>query len=85
MDTVNKVDSEIEKSLDLVYFTRRLRTHGFGLSLVLKEKELMTIGDASEKKDIRDIDNESTVRWRQFESFSFSEMVLVNMLRKERN
>ena len=51
-------------SLDLVKFTRRLRTHGFGLSLLLKEKELLMIGDSSEKKDIRDIDRESKVRWR---------------------
>ena len=54
METLAKVDHEIEMSLDLVKFTRRLRTHGFGLSLLLKEKELLMIGDSSEKKDIRD-------------------------------
>jgi len=64
METLNKVENEVNNSLDLVNFTRRLRTHGFGLSLLLKEKELLTIGDASEKKDIRDIDKESKVRWR---------------------
>jgi hypothetical protein len=64
METLAKVDHEIEMSLDLVKFTRRLRTHGFGLSLLLKEKELLMIGDSSEKKDIRDIDRESKVRWR---------------------
>ena len=61
---MTSVDNEIDTSLDLVNFTRRLRMHGYGISLILKEKELLSIGDSSERKDIKDIDKESRARWR---------------------
>ena len=79
------MEADINESLDMVNLLRRLRMHGFGLALLLEAHELKLIGKSSDHKPLKDaIFHTDRPAWRKYESFSFRETILVNMIKRYR-
>jgi hypothetical protein len=83
-DTLTTVDTDIDRTLDIVTLLRRLRMHGIALSMLTNHTERNLIALRSTNKPIENVKQKGKTLnpnlWAQFESLTTSGKFLVYFL-----
>lgn len=74
---MNEVDADLSKNMDLVNFMRRMRMHGFALTVMLDKSSRMFIAERSKRKALESISgkNVKNTLWGKYEDLSYREKI----------